>query len=76
MDDLLSWLELFGVVVLAISGGLQASIKQLDIVGFLLVAAAAGIGGGTLRDLLLYDGPVFWVREPLWVVLGRFCKLA
>jgi uncharacterized membrane protein YeiH len=52
------------VVVLAISGGLQASIKQLDIVGFLLVAAAAGIGGGTLRDLLLYDGPVFWVREP------------
>jgi uncharacterized membrane protein YeiH len=69
MDDLLSWLELFGVVVLAISGGLQASIKQLDIVGFLLVAAAAGIGGGTLRDLLLHDGPVFWVREPLWLWL-------
>ena len=37
--------------------------------GFLLVAAAAGIGGGTLRDLLLYHGPVFWVREPLWLWL-------
>jgi uncharacterized membrane protein YeiH len=69
MDNLLYWLELFGVVVLAISGGFQASIKQLDIVGFLLVAAAAGIGGGTLRDLLLYHGPVFWVREPLWLWL-------
>ena len=54
MSNLLYWLELFGVVVLAISGGFQASIKQLDIVGFLLVAAVAGIGGGTLRDLLLY----------------------
>ena len=69
MDNLLYWLELFGVVVLAISGGFQASIKQLDIVGFLLVAVAAGIGGGTLRDLLLYHGPVFWVREPLWLWL-------
>ena len=69
MDNPLYWLELFGVVVLAISGGFQASIKQLDMVGFLLVAAAAGIGGGTLRDLLLYHGPVFWVREPLWLWL-------
>ena len=69
MTDFLYWLELFGVVVLAISGGFQASIKQLDIVGFLFVAAVAGIGGGTLRDLLLYHGPVFWVRDPLWIWL-------
>jgi uncharacterized membrane protein YeiH len=69
MDNLLYWLELVGVVVLAISGGFQASIKQLDIGGFLFVAGAAGIAGGTLRDLLLYHGPVFWVREPLWLWL-------
>jgi uncharacterized membrane protein YeiH len=69
MNSLLYGLELIGVVVLAISGGFQASIKQLDILGFLLVAAVAGIGGGTLRDLLLYHGPVFWVREPLWLWL-------
>ena len=58
MDNPLYCLELLGVVVLAVSGGFQASIKQLDIVGFLVVAAGAGIGGGTLRDLLLYHGPV------------------
>jgi uncharacterized membrane protein YeiH len=69
MNNFLYWLELFGVVVLAISGGFQASIRQLDIVGFLLVATVAGTGGGTLRDLLLYHGPVFWVREPLWLWL-------
>jgi uncharacterized membrane protein YeiH len=38
-------------------------------VGFLFVAAVTGIGGGTLRDLLLDRGPVFWVREPLSVWL-------
>jgi uncharacterized membrane protein YeiH len=69
MSNFLYCLELFGVVALAISGSVQASIKQLNIVGFLLVAAVAGIGGGTLRDLLLYRGPVFWVREPLWLWL-------
>ena len=69
MDNPLYCLELLGVVVLTVSGGFQASIKQLDIVGFLVVAAGAGIGGGTLRDLLLYHGPVFWVREPLWIWL-------
>jgi uncharacterized membrane protein YeiH len=69
MNSFLYWLELSGVVVLAISGSLQASKKQLDMVGFLLVAAASGIGGGTLRDLLLYEGPVFWVRESLWLWL-------
>jgi len=65
MHQLLYWLDLFGVAVFAISGSLTASRKQLDIVGFLFVAAVTGIGGGTLRDLLLDRGPVFWVREPL-----------
>jgi len=47
------WLDLAGVTVFAISGALVASRKQLDIVGFALLATVTGIGGGTLRDLLL-----------------------
>jgi uncharacterized membrane protein YeiH len=69
MHQLLYWFDLFGVAVFAVSGSLTASRKQLDIVGFLFVAAVTGIGGGTLRDLLLDRGPVFWVREPLSVWL-------
>ena len=38
MNNLLYWLEMFGVVGLAISGGFQASIRRLDITGFVLVA--------------------------------------
>ena len=68
MPPLLHWLDLLGVAVFAVSGALEAARKQLDPVGFLFVAAVTGIGGGTLRDVLL-DRPVFWVHQPvyLWV---------
>jgi uncharacterized membrane protein YeiH len=69
LAGLLPWLDLCGVFVFAVSGALEAARKQLDLVGFLFVAAVTGIGGGTLRDVLLDRGPVFWVHEPryLWV---------
>ena len=69
MGGLLHWLDLCGVAVFAVSGALEAARKQLDLVGFLFVGAVTGIGGGTLRDVLLDRGPVFWVHEPryLWV---------
>lgn len=69
MAQLLFWLDLVGVVVFAVSGALEAARKQLDIVGFLFVAAVTGIGGGTLRDLLLDRGPVFWVHQPVYLWL-------
>ena len=40
----------------------------MDIVGFALLGAVTGIGGGTLRDLLLGQLPVFWVREPAYLI--------
>ncbi len=64
VTTLLDWL---GVVVFAVTGALVASRKQMDIVGFALLGTATGIGGGTLRDVLL-DQPVFWIREPAYLV--------
>ncbi len=75
MEQLLYSLDLVGVVVFAVSGALEAARKQLDIVGFLFVAAVTGIGGGTLRDLLLDRGPVFWVHEPLYLWLTSVAAL-
>lgn len=66
MIALLYWLDLAGVAVFAVSGALEAARKQLDPVGFLFVAAVTGIGGGTLRDVLL-DRPVFWLHEPIYL---------
>ena len=57
-----------GVIVFSISGALFAAKKGMDILGFILMGTVTGIGGGTLRDLLL-DIPVFWVKEPLTIYL-------
>lgn len=46
------------------SGALAGGRKRLDLFGVFVVAVVTGIGGGTLRDLLLGRLPVFWVREP------------
>jgi uncharacterized membrane protein YeiH len=61
--DILRLLDLASVVVFAITGALVASRKQMDIVGFLWLGVVTGVGGGTLRDLLL-GAPVFWVVDP------------
>jgi uncharacterized membrane protein YeiH len=66
---MLDWL---GIVVFAVTGALVASRKQMDVVGFVVLGTATGIGGGTLRDVLL-GLPVFWVREPAYLVT---CALA
>ncbi|MCW8086253.1 trimeric intracellular cation channel family protein [Sabulicella glaciei] len=63
-DATLRWLDLAGIAVFAASGALVASRKQMDVVGFVVIACITGIGGGTLRDLLLGRTPVFWLRAP------------
>jgi uncharacterized membrane protein YeiH len=55
-------LDYAGVAVFAATGALAASRKELDIVGFIFLACATGIGGGTFRDLIL-NIPVFWVSN-------------
>src|SRR5690606_2501933 len=60
----LDWL---GIIAFAVTGALVASRKQMDVVGFLVLATVTGIGGGPLRDLLL-GLPVFWIREPAYLI--------
>jgi uncharacterized membrane protein YeiH len=55
-------LDLVAAVVFALTGALVASRKQMDIVGFMWLGVVTGVGGGTVRDLLL-GVPVFWVRD-------------
>ena len=64
LETLLRWLDLAGIAVFAASGALVASRKQMDAVGFVLIAAVTGFGGGTVRDLLMGRTPVFWLRDP------------
>jgi uncharacterized membrane protein YeiH len=65
---LLQILDYLGVAVFAVTGGIVASRKQLDFIAFLFFATLTGIGGGTLRDLLL-GVPVFWVANETYLLV-------
>ncbi|WP_018425909.1 trimeric intracellular cation channel family protein [Hoeflea sp. 108] len=67
MNPLL-YLDYAGVAVFAATGALAASRKQLDVIGFLFLASFTGIGGGTVRDVIL-GLPVFWVVNPAYVLV-------
>jgi uncharacterized membrane protein YeiH len=58
-DDspLLLVLELVGIFVFALSGGLVAVRKHLDIFGVIVLAGTTGLGGGFLRDVLIGATP-------------------
>lgn len=63
-------LDYTSVLIFALTGALVASRQQLDIVGFIFIAALTAVGGGTLRDLLLGRDPVFWVGDPTYVMIA------
>lgn len=62
----LDWL---GIVAFTITGALAASRNQMDVVGFVLLGTVTGIGGGTLRDILLDIHPMLWIEQPAYLAV-------
>ncbi len=61
----MNFIELFdytGTMVFAISGTLTAANKRLDFFGATVIGFVTAVGGGTLRDMMLGDTPVAWMR--------------
>ena len=56
------WLDLIGLSVFAASGALAAARRGQTMVTLTFFALVTGVGGGTVRDLLI-DAPVFWVHD-------------
>jgi len=63
-------LDLCAVAVCAITATLEAQRRELDLFGVATIAVIAGIGGGTVRDILLGRLPVYWIHDPIYVVVG------
>ena len=61
------FLEHFAVSVAAITGVLAARGKQVDLFGVLVLAFVTAFGGGTVRDVLLGDLPVFWTSDQTFI---------
>jgi len=78
MDPLqiaLMGLDYAAVAVFAATGALAGARRKHDIVTFGFFAAVTGVGGGTLRDLLL-GAPVFWVQRPAYLVVALAAAVA
>lgn len=66
LSRLIQFFDVVAAVVFAVSGALVASRKRLDVMGFMWLAVITGVGGGTVRDVIL-NVPVFWVQNPAHV---------
>ena len=62
-------LDLTGVAVFAVSGAIAAGRKRFDLLGVAVIATVTAIGGGTTRDVLLDRHPVFWIKDPTYLVV-------
>lgn len=65
----LYWITLFAVIVSSASGVLKAGFKQFDLFGVIIIAIVTGLGGGSLRDMLL-DRDVFWINDQIFFIVS------
>jgi len=68
-------LDFAGVAVFAATGALAAARQKHDLVTFAFFGAITGVGGGTLRDLLI-GAPVFWVHDWRYIAVCLAASLA
>ncbi len=65
--DNLYWITIIAVIVSSASAVLKAGFKQFDLFGVIIIAIATGLGGGSLRDILL-DREVFWIADQVFFI--------
>jgi uncharacterized membrane protein YeiH len=73
--SLISVLDYTGVATFAATGALMAARKRQDVITFIFFTAITGVGGGTLRDLLI-GADVFWVQDPGYVIVCTVLAVA
>eukprot|EP00903_Cladosiphon_okamuranus_P006792 g6620.t1 len=71
-QGVLRGLDYLGTTVFAISGTITAGQVGMDLLGCIIVGTITATGGGTVRDVLLGNTPVFWMQETeyLWMCLA------
>jgi len=75
MERLFYLSDLFGVAVFAITGALMAGRKSMDLFGVLVIAIVTALGGGTLRDVILDNHPVSWIRDDTYILMASLAAV-
>ncbi|MBB1273026.1 MULTISPECIES: trimeric intracellular cation channel family protein [Psychromonas] len=71
LHNFIYFADMLGVIACAISGVLVAARLRMDPFGIIVLATVTGIGGGTIRDMMMSATPVFWILDNtyLYVIL-------
>ncbi|MEJ6079594.1 trimeric intracellular cation channel family protein [Vibrio sp. 1-Bac 57] len=67
LDSFIYVSDMIGVITCAISGVLVATRLRMDPFGITVLAGVTGIGGGTLRDMMMGATPVFWIVDNTYI---------
>lgn len=62
-EEFLKVIDILGTVAFAASGVYAAMQKRLDVFGVLIIGFVTAVGGGTVRDIMIGDTPVSWIRN-------------
>merc|ERR1711991_376447 len=76
MAGLLRSADWIGTVSFAYSGSLLAAAAGMDAFGSCVVGCITAVGGGTVRDLLIGNAPVFWMQEVEYLAMSIVAALA
>lgn len=72
MFDIIYSLEMIGVIAFAISGMIAARRQNMDPVGVFTIGFVTALGGGTLRDLMMDNHPLYWIKhqeQPIFILV-------
>jgi uncharacterized membrane protein YeiH len=69
MSQWIYFFDLCGTAVFALSGALAAKKYRMDVFGVVVLASVTAVGGGSIRDALLGTTPVFWIRDPNYIIV-------
>lgn len=74
-SNFLNLIDILGTFAFAVSGGLSAMERKLDVFGVLIISFVTAIGGGTIRDILVGNLPVNWLQNEttIQVILISAC---
>ena len=70
VETLFTLLDYAGIALFAASGGIVAARKSLDPFGAAVIGVVTGMGGGTTRDIILGQLPVYWIAQPHYLVIA------
>ena len=64
------YLDLVGIFAFAVTGALKAKGRDLHLFGALFLGIITSIGGGTVRDLIIDRTPLFYLKDPNYLIIA------